>query len=155
MLDGEWRAFGAGPRVWRLSRLHMDRYSDMVLFMGLLILYARLDRTGLMVLVWVAAFGSFMTSYARARPRASSPTARWAPSSVPSASCCSSLALWRTASVAALWIIAILSNVTALQRVIYTYVELRRGWTRPEDEAARRSRSSEPGGRVRRIGWSE
>ena len=45
----------------------MDRYSDMVLYMGLLILYARVDKTPHMVLVWVAAFGSFMTSYARAR----------------------------------------------------------------------------------------
>ena len=45
----------------------MDRYSDMLLYMGLLILYARVDRTPHMVLVWVAAFGSFMTSYARAR----------------------------------------------------------------------------------------
>jgi hypothetical protein len=32
--------------------------------------------------------------------------------------------------VAALWIIAVLSNVTALQRVVYTYVELKKGWTR-------------------------
>ncbi|HET8646691.1 MAG TPA: CDP-alcohol phosphatidyltransferase family protein, partial [Vicinamibacteria bacterium] len=45
----------------------MDRYSDMVLYMGLMILYARVDKTPHMVLVWVAAFGSFMTSYARAR----------------------------------------------------------------------------------------
>ena len=45
----------------------MDRYSDMVPYMGLMILYARVDRTPLMVLVRVAAFGSFMTSYARAR----------------------------------------------------------------------------------------
>ena len=32
---------------------------------------------------------------------------------------------------AVLWVIAILSNVTALQRVIYAYVELKRGWPRP------------------------
>ena len=30
--------------------------------------------------------------------------------------------------VAVLWIIAILSNITAIQRVVYTYVELKRGW---------------------------
>jgi hypothetical protein len=35
----------------------------------------------------------------------------------------------------ALTIIALLSNLTALQRVIYTYVELKRGWSgRKEDE---------------------
>jgi len=32
--------------------------------------------------------------------------------------------------VAALWIIAALSNLTAVQRVVYTYVELKRGWAR-------------------------
>jgi hypothetical protein len=31
--------------------------------------------------------------------------------------------------VAVLWIIAVLSNITAIQRVIYTYVELKRGWS--------------------------
>jgi CDP-diacylglycerol--glycerol-3-phosphate 3-phosphatidyltransferase len=34
--------------------------------------------------------------------------------------------------VAVLWVIAVLSNVTALQRVVYTYVELKRGWSRSE-----------------------
>jgi CDP-diacylglycerol--glycerol-3-phosphate 3-phosphatidyltransferase len=32
--------------------------------------------------------------------------------------------------VAVLWVIAVLSNITAIQRVVYTYVELKRGWTR-------------------------
>ena len=31
---------------------------------------------------------------------------------------------------AALWIIAVLSNVTAIQRVVYTYFELKKGWAR-------------------------
>ena len=30
-----------------------------------------------------------------------------------------------------LWIIAVLSNLTALQRIVYAYVELKRGWPRP------------------------
>ena len=30
--------------------------------------------------------------------------------------------------VLVLWIIAVLSNITAIQRVVYTYVELKRGW---------------------------
>jgi hypothetical protein len=38
---------------------------------------------------------------------------------------------------AVLWIIAVLSNLTALQRVIYTYVELKRGWNRPRAEEVR------------------
>ena len=34
---------------------------------------------------------------------------------------------------AALWVIAVLSNVTAIQRVVYTYVELKKGWARTRD----------------------
>jgi CDP-diacylglycerol--glycerol-3-phosphate 3-phosphatidyltransferase len=31
--------------------------------------------------------------------------------------------------VAVLWIVAVLSNLTAVQRIVYTYVELKRGWS--------------------------
>jgi CDP-diacylglycerol--glycerol-3-phosphate 3-phosphatidyltransferase len=34
---------------------------------------------------------------------------------------------------AVLWIIAVLSNITAIQRVVYTYVELKRGDRVPEE----------------------
>ena len=68
MLDGRVaRLRGRETKFGAYLDSTMDRYSDMLLYLGLLILYARLERTGLMVLVWVAAFGSFMTSYARAR----------------------------------------------------------------------------------------
>src|SRR5262249_8227437 len=68
MLDGRVaRLRGRETKFGAFLGSTMDRYSDMLLYMGLLILYARVGRTGSMVLVWVAAFGSFMTSYARAR----------------------------------------------------------------------------------------
>jgi hypothetical protein len=35
---------------------------------------------------------------------------------------------------AALWIIAVLANLTAIQRVVYTYVELKKGWAREPEE---------------------
>jgi CDP-diacylglycerol---glycerol-3-phosphate 3-phosphatidyltransferase len=138
MLDGRVaRLRGRSTRFGAYLDSTMDRYSDMVLFMGLLILYARLDRTGLMVLVWVAAFGSFMTSYARARAESLIPHCSVGPLERPERIVLLIVGALANRMVAALWIIAILSNVTALQRVIYTYVELRRGWTRPpEDEAA-------------------
>src|SRR5947207_5158129 len=68
MLDGRVaRRRGRETKFGAFLDSTMDRYSDMLLYMGLLILYAHVDRTPQMVLVWVAAFGSFMTSYARAR----------------------------------------------------------------------------------------
>jgi CDP-diacylglycerol--glycerol-3-phosphate 3-phosphatidyltransferase len=110
MMDGRVaRLRGRETKFGAFLDSTMDRYSDMVLYMGLMILYARMDKTPHMVLVWTAAFGSFMTSYARAR----------AESLVPS---CTVGFLERPE-----WIIAVLSNVTAVQRVVYTLLALKRG----------------------------
>jgi len=108
----------------------MDRYSDMVLYMGLLILYARLDRTPLMVLVWVAAFGSFMTSYARARAESLVPRCNVGFLERPERIALVVLGALLNRMIAALWIIAVLANLTAIQRVVYTLLALRRGHPR-------------------------
>jgi CDP-diacylglycerol--glycerol-3-phosphate 3-phosphatidyltransferase len=104
----------------------MDRYSDMVLYMGLLILYARLDRTPHMVLCWVAAFGSFMTSYARARAESLVPSCAVGLLERPERIVLLIVGALTNRMVAVLWVIAVLSNLTAIQRVVYTLRELRR-----------------------------
>jgi phosphatidylglycerophosphate synthase len=108
----------------------MDRYSDMLLYMGLLVLYARVDDTPLMVLVWCAAFGSFMTSYARARAESLIPDCTVGLLERPERIALIVLGALTNRMAAALWLIAVLSNVTAVQRVVYTYVELKKGWSR-------------------------
>jgi len=107
----------------------MDRYSDMLLYLRLLILYARLERTGLMVLVWVAAFGSFMTSYARARAESLIPRCSVGLMERPERVVLVIAGALLNKMVPVLWVIAVLSNLTAVQRVVYTYVELKRGWS--------------------------
>jgi CDP-diacylglycerol--glycerol-3-phosphate 3-phosphatidyltransferase len=130
MLDGRVaRARGRGTHFGAFLDSTMDRYSDMLLYMGLLILYARLDRTGLMVLVWVAAFGSFMTSYARARAESLIPRCPVGLMERPERIVLVIAGAFFNKMVAVLWIIAVLSNVTAIQRIVYTYVELKRGWS--------------------------
>ena len=114
----------------------MDRYSDMLLYMGLMILYARLDKTPHMVLVWVAAFGSFMTSYARARAESLISKCSVGFMERPERIVALILGALTNRMSAVLWIIAILSNLTALQRIVYTLVELRRGWPRVVGDAA-------------------
>jgi CDP-diacylglycerol--glycerol-3-phosphate 3-phosphatidyltransferase len=109
----------------------MDRYSDMVLYMGLMILYARVDKTPHMVLVWVAAFGSFMTSYARARAESLVPRCTVGFLERPERIVLIILGALLNRMTPVLWIIAVLSNLTALQRIVYAYVELKRGWERP------------------------
>jgi CDP-diacylglycerol--glycerol-3-phosphate 3-phosphatidyltransferase len=101
----------------------------MVLYMGLLILYARVDRTPLMVLVWVAAFGSFMTSYARARAESLIPRCPVGIMERPERIVLVIFGALFNKMVPVLWVIAVLSNLTAIQRIVYTYVELKRGWS--------------------------
>jgi CDP-diacylglycerol--glycerol-3-phosphate 3-phosphatidyltransferase len=129
MLDGRVaRLRGRETRFGAYLDSTMDRYSDMLLYLGLMILYARLDETLLMVLVWVAAFGSFMTSYARARAESLIPRCTVGLMERPERVVLLVAGAILNRMVAVLWIIAVLSNVTAIQRVIYTYVELKRGW---------------------------
>jgi CDP-diacylglycerol--glycerol-3-phosphate 3-phosphatidyltransferase len=129
MLDGRVaRLRGRETKFGAFLDSTMDRYSDMVLYMGLMILYARVDRTPQMVLVWVAAFGSFMTSYARARAESLVPRCTVGLLERPERIVLLVVGALANRMVAVLWIIAVLSNLTAVQRVIYTYVELKKGW---------------------------
>jgi len=130
MLDGRVaRIRGRGTKFGAFLDSTMDRYADMLLYMGLLILYARLERTGLMVLVWVAAFGSFMTSYARARAESLIPRCTVGLLERPERVVLIIAGAIFNKMVAVLWIVALLSNLTAVQRIVYTYVELKRGWS--------------------------
>ena len=104
----------------------MDRFSDMILYLGLLILYARVDSTPHMALVWVAAFGSFMTSYARARAESLIPSCTAGFLERPERLVVLILGALFNRMSAALWIIAVLANVTAIQRVVYTLIVLHR-----------------------------
>ena len=135
MLDGRVaRLRGRETKFGAFLDSTMDRYSDMVLYMGLMILYARVDKTPHMVLVWVAAFGSFMTSYARARAESLIPRCTVGLLERPERIVLSVIGALVNRMTAVLWIVAILSNLTALQRIVYTYVELKRGWARERTE---------------------
>jgi CDP-diacylglycerol--glycerol-3-phosphate 3-phosphatidyltransferase len=110
----------------------MDRYSDMVLYMGLIVLYARLDKTSYMLLVWVAAFGSFMTSYARARAESLIPRCTVGLLERPERLVLLITGALANRMAAVLWVIALLSNLTALQRIVHALRELRRSGAQGE-----------------------
>ena len=132
MLDGRVaRLRGRETKFGAYLDSTMDRYSDMVLYMGLLILYARVDKTPHMVLVWVAAFGSFMTSYARARAESLVERCTVGFMERPERIVLLIVGLLANKVVPVLWVIAVLSNVTALQRVVFTLLELRRAAREP------------------------
>jgi CDP-diacylglycerol--glycerol-3-phosphate 3-phosphatidyltransferase len=129
MLDGRVaRLRGRETKFGAYLDSTMDRYSDMVLHLGLTILYARMDQTLPMVLVWAAAFGGFMTSYARARAESLIPRCTVGLMERPERIVLLIVGALTNRMAAVLWIVAVLSNITAIQRVVYTYVELKRGW---------------------------
>src|SRR5687767_3227998 len=117
MLDGRVaRMRGRESKFGAFLDSTMDRYSDMLLYLGLLILYARLDKTQHMVLVWVAAFGSYMTSYARARAESIVEKCAVGFMERPERIVALILGALTNRMSAVLWMIAIFSNLTALQR---------------------------------------
>ena len=127
MLDGRVaRLRGRSTSFGAYLDSTMDRYSDMVLYMGLLVLYARVDRTPHMVLCWVAAFGSFMTSYARARAESLVPRCPVGMLERPERIVLIVAGALTNRMVAVLWVIAVLANITAVQRVVFTLRELQR-----------------------------
>ena len=99
----------------------VDRYSDMALYMGLLVYYARAERFLYVVLVAVVMAGSVMISYTRARAESLIPTCKVGFLERPERIVLIIIgALWnRMAPV--LWIIAVLSNITVVHRILYTW----------------------------------
>jgi CDP-diacylglycerol--glycerol-3-phosphate 3-phosphatidyltransferase len=99
----------------------VDRYSDMALYMGLLVYYARAERFFYVVLVALVMAGSVMISYTRARAESLIPTCKVGFLERPERLVLIIIgALWnRMAPV--LWIIAVLSNITVIHRIVYTW----------------------------------
>jgi CDP-diacylglycerol--glycerol-3-phosphate 3-phosphatidyltransferase len=99
----------------------IDRYSDLALYIGLLVYYSRVDRFLYVVLVAVVMVGSVMVSYARARAENVIPSCKVGFMERPERIVLIIIgALWdRMAPV--LWILAALSNITVIHRIIHTW----------------------------------
>jgi CDP-diacylglycerol--glycerol-3-phosphate 3-phosphatidyltransferase len=105
----------------------LDRYSDMVLYMGLIVYYVTIGRSFYGVLAAVAMAGSVMVSYARARAESLIPTCRVGFMERPER-----LVLLIIGSVfdrmgPALWVIAALSTITVIHRIVFTWQETSSG----------------------------
>jgi CDP-diacylglycerol--glycerol-3-phosphate 3-phosphatidyltransferase len=109
----------------------LDRYSDMALYMGLLVYYASIGRNSYVILAAVATAGSVMVSYARARAESLIPTCKVGFMERPERLVLLIIggALNRMAPV--LWVIAVLSTITVIHRIVYTWQETRAGRTLP------------------------
>lgn len=103
----------------------IDRYSDIILYMGLLVYYARGNRFFYVVLVAAVMGGSVMVSYARARAESLIPSCRVGFLERPERLVLIIIGALTDRMAAVLWVMAVLSNVTVLHRCVYTWRAMR------------------------------
>jgi len=107
----------------------IDRYSDVALFFGLLVFYARGNRFFYVVLVAFVMTASLMVSYTRARAEALIGSCKVGFMERPERIVLIILgALFNRWGVMApaLWVLAVFSTLTVIHRIRYTYTETKR-----------------------------
>jgi phosphatidylglycerophosphate synthase len=113
----------------------LDRYSDLGLYMGLVVYYTLIGQAFYMVLAAVAMASSFMVSYSRARAESLIPSCKVGFMERPERLVLLILGGAFNHMAPALWVIAAISTITVIHRVAYTWQELRAGRSLPEASA--------------------
>ena len=104
----------------------IDRYSDLALYMGLLVYYASINRFFYIVLTAIVMTGSVMVSYTRSRAENAIPKCKVGFLERPERVVLIIIGALFQRMAPVLWVIAILSNLTVVHRMIYTWQECKR-----------------------------
>ena len=124
MLDGALaKVTNQATRFGAFLDSTLDRYSELVVFFGLLL---HLQATGQMLaaaLVYAAAAGSVLVSYARARAEALGFDCEVGVLARPERIIllAAGLLLQPHGTMVALWVLAVMTNVTAVQRIVHVW----------------------------------
>jgi len=110
----------------------LDRYSDLALYMGLVVYYTLAGRGFYMMLAAVAMASSFMVSYSRARAESLIPSCKVGFMERPERLVLLLIGGFFNRMAPVLWVIATISTITVVHRVVYTWQELRAGRALPE-----------------------
>jgi CDP-diacylglycerol--glycerol-3-phosphate 3-phosphatidyltransferase len=102
----------------------LDRFSDIALFLGLIYLYATLRRTDYVMVAALAMMFSIMISYARARAESLIDKCKVGFMERPERIVLFMIGALTDRMAAVLWVILILSIVTVINRIHYTYLVL-------------------------------
>ena len=105
----------------------MDRYSDLIILTGLLVHYARIDRFSYIVLTAVVMIGSVLVSYCRARSENLIPSCKVGFMERPERIVLLIIGALFDRMAAVLWVMAVLSNLTVVHRIVHTWSESRVG----------------------------
>ncbi len=119
-----------GPVARRQNRISLfggflnsivDRYADLILFLGLLVYYAQVNRFRYAVLAGAAMAGAVMVSYAKARAESLVPRAEVGFWDRPERLVLMILGALSNRMEIALWILAIGPNLTVIHRIVDTW----------------------------------
>jgi CDP-diacylglycerol--glycerol-3-phosphate 3-phosphatidyltransferase len=102
----------------------LDRFSDIALFLGLIYLYANQHRTDYVMVAALAMMFSIMTSYTRARAESLIEKCKVGFMERPERIVLFMIGAFTNRMAAVLWVILILSIVTVVNRIHYTYLVL-------------------------------
>ena len=102
----------------------IDRYSDVALFFGLVVYYARANRFLYVVLAAFVMVSSVLVSYARARAESLIPSCKVGFMERPERIVLIIIGALFNRMAPVLWIIAVLSTITVIHRIRYTQQQL-------------------------------
>jgi len=116
----------------------LDRYSDLAVLVGLLVFYASINRFFYVVLTAIVMTGTVLVSYTRARAENTISKCKIGFLERPERIVLIILGALFNRMPQVLWVTAVLSNITVIQRIFYTWQETKRLKDgRPEAVAAR------------------
>jgi CDP-diacylglycerol--glycerol-3-phosphate 3-phosphatidyltransferase len=98
-----------------------DRYADLILFLGLLVYYSHVNRFGYAMLAGAAMAGSVMVSYAKARAESLVPSSEVELWERPERLLLMILGALANRMHLVLWILAVVPNITVIQRIVRTW----------------------------------
>ena len=104
----------------------LDRYSDIAIYLGLMVYYSKGQRISYVILSGVAMMGSLMTSYTRARAESLIPLCKVGFMERPERLVLLIIGMLANRMAPILWIIAFFSNMTVIHRIFYTWREATR-----------------------------
>ncbi len=103
----------------------IDRYSDVALFFGLLVYYARANRFFYLVLTALVMVTSVMVSYTRARAESLIGQCKVGFMERPERIVLVIIGALFNVMAPVLWVLAVLSTITVIHRIVYTYQQTR------------------------------
>jgi len=124
MVDG--RVARETDRVTRFGGFFdsvLDRYSDLAVLVGLLVFYASINRFFYVVLTAIVMTGTVLVSYTRARAENTIPRCKVGFLERPERVVLVIIGALFNRMAQVLWVLAILSNITVVQRMFYTWKE--------------------------------